>query len=300
MVWSAAYVNAAVLQDTYSAGVIQPNSRIYFLQDANWNTTAVIGLVSGNWQVVQRYTYSPYGTITVLNADWSAPPAGTQPLVNSLYQGMTLDSVTGLYYERNRNYSPSLSTWISQDPLQYIDGANTYQFVMSNPVNSVDPWGLTASAQSGGWVPMTDISGDTYWANTNTGAISWSGPQGPTAPVGTPTTGPSTGGWAPLTDVGGNTYWTNSGTGQISSYPGSSPAIDSWNSGLGEQIALGAAEGGAGGLLGGVVGTLYGAAISAAFAGVNYILGHPLPGSPPPPPPPPPPQQCQGTAGPNV
>ena len=32
----------------------------------------------------------------------------TRPLVNNLYQGMTLDAVTGLYYEPNRDYSPSL------------------------------------------------------------------------------------------------------------------------------------------------------------------------------------------------
>jgi RHS repeat-associated protein len=142
MVWSAAYINAAVLQDTYSAGVIQPGSRIYFLQDANWNTTAIVGLVSGNWQVVQRYVYSPYGTITVLNADWSTPPAGTQPTVDNLYQGMALDPVTGLYYARNRNYSPSLGRWINQDPAGYINGANRYQFVMGNPVGNVDPLGL--------------------------------------------------------------------------------------------------------------------------------------------------------------
>ena len=146
MVWSAAYINAAILQDTYSGGVIQSNSRLYFEQDANWDTTAVVGLVSGNWQVVQRYVYSPYGSITVLNADWSTPPACTQPMVSNLYQGMTLDSATGLYYERNRNYSPGLGTWISQDPLQYINGANTYQFAMSNPVGFIDPYGSVASA----------------------------------------------------------------------------------------------------------------------------------------------------------
>ncbi len=71
--------------------------------------------------------------------------SGTQPLVNNLYQGITLDSVTGLYYERYRNYSPSLGTWISQDPLQYINGANTYQFVMSSPAGNVDPTGESAA-----------------------------------------------------------------------------------------------------------------------------------------------------------
>ncbi len=43
---------------------------------------------------------------------------------------------------RNRNYSPSLGRWINQDPVGYVNGANTYQFVMSNPVGNVDPWGL--------------------------------------------------------------------------------------------------------------------------------------------------------------
>ena len=43
---------------------------------------------------------------------------------------------------RNRNYDPTLGRWINQDPAGYINGANTYQFVESNPVNAVDPWGL--------------------------------------------------------------------------------------------------------------------------------------------------------------
>ena len=185
-VWSAAYINAAVLQDTYSAGVIQPGSRIYFLQDANWNTTAIVGLVSGNWQVVQRYVYSPYGTITVLNADWSTPPAGTQPTVDNLYQGMTLDSVTDLYYARNRNYDPSLGSVLRQEPksrlsagvahreinqypLQYINGANTYQFVVSNPVNAVDPWGLAFQLVDPYFVPGSPVP----FSGTNFGNVDW-------------------------------------------------------------------------------------------------------------------------------
>ncbi|MGC8560722.1 MAG: RHS repeat-associated core domain-containing protein [Phycisphaerae bacterium] len=66
----------------------------------------------------------------------------TQPLVDNLYQGMTLDAVTGLYDDRARDYSPSLGRWTEQDPAQYINGANTYQFVDSSPVGSVDASGL--------------------------------------------------------------------------------------------------------------------------------------------------------------
>ncbi len=73
--------------------------------------------------------------------------SGTQPLVDNLYQvpmAIGMDSVTGLYHERNRNYSPSLGSVSRQDPAGYINGANTYQFVESNPVGNVDPWGLSS------------------------------------------------------------------------------------------------------------------------------------------------------------
>ena len=43
---------------------------------------------------------------------------------------------------RNRNYSPSLGVWISQDPAQYINGADRYQFVEGGPVGRTDPTGL--------------------------------------------------------------------------------------------------------------------------------------------------------------
>ena len=144
IVWSAAYVNAAILQDSYANGVIQPNERLYLLQDADWNTTAVVGYNSTTqtWGVVQRFVYDSYGNVTVLSADWSAAPAGTQPMVNALYQGMRYDPITGLYYGRARWYSASLGRWISQDPLSYINGASMYQFVGDGPVVRVDPLGL--------------------------------------------------------------------------------------------------------------------------------------------------------------
>ena len=71
-------------------------------------------------------------------------PTGAVPMVNNLFQGMPLDPATGLYYERARWYSPSLGTWVSQDPAGYINGANTYQFVESDPVGKADPDGLRA------------------------------------------------------------------------------------------------------------------------------------------------------------
>jgi hypothetical protein len=161
-------INAAVLQDSYYNGVLQANQRLYFTQDANWDTTAVIGYNSTTqtWGVVQRYVYSPYGTITILSPDFTTAPTGTAPIVNNLYQGMALDPATGLYYERARGYrtgqaglrqepksrytAGAVHREISQDPLQYINGANTYQFVMGDSVENVDPTGL-AEAYAPNW-----------------------------------------------------------------------------------------------------------------------------------------------------
>ncbi len=91
--------------------------------------------------------------------------AGTVPMVNNLYQGMPLDPATGLYYERARWYSSARAVLrqepksrytsgavhreISQDPAGYINGADTYQFVMSNPVGLVDPTGRGAQESAG-------------------------------------------------------------------------------------------------------------------------------------------------------
>lgn len=39
-------------------------------------------------------------------------------------------------------YSPTLGRWMQMDPAGYVDGANLYQFVNSQPVNGTDPAGL--------------------------------------------------------------------------------------------------------------------------------------------------------------
>src|SRR5205823_4389774 len=68
-VWSPVYVDALVLRDrdTNNDGV--PDQRLYALQDANWNVTA---LVNTSGDVVERYTYEPFGAVTVLTPGWTA------------------------------------------------------------------------------------------------------------------------------------------------------------------------------------------------------------------------------------
>ena len=77
-----------------------------------------------------------------------------EPFLNlSMPENLTVKSVsigkigeeeTGLYYFRNRMYSPELGRFISTDPLDYVDGSNLYAYCNANYVNMVDPMGLEA------------------------------------------------------------------------------------------------------------------------------------------------------------
>jgi RHS repeat-associated protein len=141
-VWSQMYIDAMVLRDSYTAGTLQTNARIYTQFDANYNVTALVGYNASTqtWGVVQRFTYTPYGTATVLDANWN--PTTDQFAWQYMHQGGRLDPVTGLYLFRHRDYSPTLGNWIEQDPAGYVDGGNRYAALASAPAAWTDPRGL--------------------------------------------------------------------------------------------------------------------------------------------------------------
>jgi len=66
------------------------------------------------------------------------------PVFPYLFTGRRFDAESGLYYFRNRYYSPLLGKFISPDPLDYVDGMNVYAYVNGNTANLVDPLGLMA------------------------------------------------------------------------------------------------------------------------------------------------------------
>jgi RHS repeat-associated protein len=102
----------------------------------------VTSLVDESGTVIERYAYSPYGERTVLDADFSADADGVSDVDNALgHQGLHLDTESALYYNRNRYYSPALGRFTARDPLGYIDGMSTYEYVASTPVVAHDPSG---------------------------------------------------------------------------------------------------------------------------------------------------------------
>ncbi|MGA7698128.1 MAG: RHS repeat-associated core domain-containing protein [Thermoguttaceae bacterium] len=152
-VWSARGVDIPILRDAYTYNGNQvTDNRIYYLTDANGNVTA---LVNTSGAVVERYSYSAYGKVTIYDASWNVQQENGQPVSNyqndRLFAGREYDYATGLYYNRARWYSPNTGEFITRDPTGYAAGdANLYRYCGNNPLSYTDPTGLHASGGSGG------------------------------------------------------------------------------------------------------------------------------------------------------
>jgi len=169
-VWSPVYVDAMIARDrnadgNASTGTGGLDERVYALQDANWNTTAIVAASGvtgfGTGDVINRFAYTPYGESQALTAAWTAAPAGTAIPWSHLFQGLKLTEITNLFYVRNRDYSASLGRFIERDPIGFAAGDNNwYRFVGNGPTGNTDPSGLLElpviiTGPPYGWEPRT-------------------------------------------------------------------------------------------------------------------------------------------------
>jgi RHS repeat-associated protein len=132
----------------------------YYHADGNGNITA---LMNPNDTLVASYRYDPYGNIL-------AQSGGLADANVYRFSSKELHHASGLYYYGYRFYDPSLQRWINRDPLgdeasggayyvlhharptvvvsaflrtfEAYGEANTYGFVLNNPVNAIDWLGL--------------------------------------------------------------------------------------------------------------------------------------------------------------
>ena len=93
--------------------------------------------------VAERYNYTPYGTPTVLDANFAVDADQISDIGNNhLYTGRERDADTGLQLNRHRYYASWLGRWTTRDPIGY-EGAdlNLYGYVVNKPINLTDPMG---------------------------------------------------------------------------------------------------------------------------------------------------------------
>ena len=114
----------------------------YYHRDRLGNVTEITDF-AGN--VVQRYVYDAFGGFKIYDDTGVeiTTAANSKFLPNPLTFSSRAYEVTGLYYYRSRFYDPKTGSFISADPVGFAGGdTNLYRYVLNNPVNFTDPYGL--------------------------------------------------------------------------------------------------------------------------------------------------------------
>ncbi|WP_052729272.1 RHS repeat domain-containing protein [Chromobacterium vaccinii] len=71
------------------------------------------------------------------------------------FQGQYHDDESGLHYNRHRYYDPEIGRFISRDPIGLMGGINIHSYA-PNPVEWVDPFGLSKTSSSAGRKQASD------------------------------------------------------------------------------------------------------------------------------------------------
>jgi RHS repeat-associated protein len=146
-IWNPTSQDVLILRDRDPSGGTNLSERLFTLQDADSNVTA---LVNTSGTVVERYVYAPYGVSTVLDANWNVRNSSSYSWVY-LHQGLRQDAATGLIDNRERWYSPTLGNYLTEDPSGYSGGyMNLYVYQGDRPINSSDPLGLKVQFTNNG------------------------------------------------------------------------------------------------------------------------------------------------------
>ena len=145
LVWGLRYVDDVVLRDRDTDEDGTFNERLYGMQDANWNVTA---LINAGGSVQERHSYDAYGNSNALTSTFSYRGASSFAW-ETRYAGYRFDAESGHYYVRNRIYYPGLA-WLQRDPLGLSTGTNLYEYAISSPASHTDPDGQNPAIVIGG------------------------------------------------------------------------------------------------------------------------------------------------------
>lgn len=139
--------DAIRIKDDNVVGNVQ--NKVYYYHNDHLGTPQL--LTDKDQNVVWQANYKPFGEAIIT----------TETIENNLrFAGQYFDAESGLHYNYHRYYDPSLGRYITSDPIGLEGGLNTYAYVGSNPLNSIDPLGLkTYSAGLGGSIQQTAAGG---------------------------------------------------------------------------------------------------------------------------------------------
>ena len=189
---------AAVQVNGVSATVAVDNSFVAQVPAIPGNQVLTVTAQAGAAHSIQRFqvqdgqtlVYDPFGSVI----------GGTKDSNGLRYvgaAGVFSDDDLGLQYMWNRWYDPQLGRFISRDPLGFGGGdLNLYSYVGNNPLNGIDPMGLTNWSMVGGGV-LKAGGGALGFAGLGSASTLTFGLAAPLVIVGAPASG-----WALLSGLG--------------------------------------------------------------------------------------------------
>jgi len=128
----------------YGNGLISETEGASTLYHHYNNIGSTMKLSDGLGNIVAEYTYGPFGELLSGNKL-------TDYLYNGQYGVSTDDN--GLYYMRQRYYNSEIKRFINQDILTgevgHSQSMNRYAYVEGNPINLMDPFGLSPEEANG-------------------------------------------------------------------------------------------------------------------------------------------------------
>jgi RHS repeat-associated protein len=132
------------------ARVRPQTSQTYYHRNQQYS---IVGLTNTAGTLVERYTYSAYGTLGIYAANGTVRTSSTSAN-RYTYTDREWDGELRLYHFRARWYDPAPGGFVSRDPLGYVDGMSLYRGYFG--VRGVDPdgtqWWLCPDGSTM-WVP---------------------------------------------------------------------------------------------------------------------------------------------------
>jgi RHS repeat-associated protein len=117
---------------------------------------SIAALTASNGNVVERYTYDPYGKtyVEMIDGNGVATATNASSYGNPFaWTSQRYDAATGTYHFWARTYSPVLGRWLQRDPIDYNGGSvNLYDYLLDNPILQVDPFGLEPNSEVAGYI----------------------------------------------------------------------------------------------------------------------------------------------------
>ena len=163
---------AGLLDQVYADENVSTGAVTWLLAD---NLDSTRDAIDANGNVLGHYVFNSFGQLV------SGPTSVTQ----FLFTGRWTDTNTGLQYNGNRWYDPSVGRWISEDPADLTYDTNASRYVGNQPTTFIDPTGL--SGESGSAPLVWPGSGDDL-GQAGAGSTAAGAPQNPVV-LGSPQAG---------------------------------------------------------------------------------------------------------------